>query len=396
VQFTNSDTIVTIDLDAVMANWRHLDALSKPQCKTSAVIKADAYGMGAAIIGPHLAAAGCTIFFVMSAHEGASLRVALGDAGFAQCGIFVFAGLQQGQEDIFLDYALMPVINDTSQLARVSMMARTRNTMIPTALHLDTGMSRLGLSSSDMDWLVEQMSEDKTLLDGIDLRFVMSHLTSSDETESPANAAQLTRFNDLHGFFPGVRASLANSGGVFLGKDYHFDLTRPGISLYGVHPAGRSATDANKGLNDAVRWDARILQVHEQKKGNSVGYNGTHILGRDSVIASLAVGYADGYPRALGDRAFGDPALGDKALVEIGGHVAPVIGRVSMDIITVDATDIPPQILRKADHACVLGPHYSLAQMATDAGTISYEILTGIGQRPERQYSYSQKAEFSA
>ena len=379
--FTHSDSVLTIDLDAIAHNWRTLDGLSAERTQTSAVIKANAYGLGVTTIGPHLAKVGCKIFFVMSLQEGIELRSVLAAEGYAECGIFCLAGPMRGQDNAYLENALMPVINNPEQLARVSMMARRAGIVIPAALHLDTGMSRLGLSDSDCDWLIEQMSEDKTLLDGIDLRYIMSHLTSSELATNASNASQWQRFNDLHGFFPGVRASLANSGGIELGTPFHFDLTRPGIGLYGQHPAGSLEINDEQtplsALRNAIQWDARILQIRKETKGATVGYGGTYRLARDSVIVSAAVGYADGYRRALGD----------KATVEIGGMTAPVVGRVSMDIITIDATDIPEQLLRQADSVCVMGPHYSLAQMAADADTIPYEILTCLGARLHRAYS---------
>lgn len=378
--FAHSDSVLTIDLDAIAENWRTLDGLSAARTQTAAVIKADAYGLGATAIGPHLAKAGCRLFFVMSMQEGIELRAALAAANHPACGIFCLAGPLLGQEDDYLENALIPVINSPEQLARVSMMARRAQIVIPAALHLDTGMARLGFSDSDCDWLIEQMSEDKTLLDGIDLRYIMSHLTSSEDPSSVSNALQWQHFNDLHGFFPGIRASLANSGGIGLGASFHFDLTRPGIALYGQHPAGITEMNTEQpalpALCTAVRWDARILQIRHEKKGATVGYGGTYQLTRDSVILSAAIGYADGYPRALGN----------KALVEIGGMTAPVVGRVSMDIITVDVTDISAQTLREAKSVCVMGEHYPLAQMAIDADTIPYEILTCLGQRSHRAY----------
>ena len=378
--FSHSDSVLTIDCDAIADNWRALDRMSSQRTQTAAVIKADAYGLGACAIAPHLAAAGCKIFFVMSAQEGAALRATLANHGYASAGIFCLAGLMRGQEQAYLDNALMPVINDPEQLARVSMMARKSGIVVPSALHLDTGMTRLGLSNTDIVWLIEQLSEDKTLLDGIDLRYIMSHLTSSESVAYQSNESQWQTFNGLHGYFPGVKASLANSGGILLGSKFHFDLIRPGISLYGQHPFGMPTTSEPEPqiaqLSKVVRWDARILQIRREKKGAKVGYNGTHTLERDSVILSASMGYADGYRRSLDG----------KATIAIEGITAPVIGRISMDITTVDVTDIPESILWKAESVCVLGDHYTLAQMAQDANTNPYEILTGLGQRPHRLY----------
>lgn len=378
--FGHADSLITIDPDAVAANWASLDGLSQKRTKTAAVVKADAYGLGAARIAPHLAASGCSAFFVMSLDEGIDLRRALAAADHPNADIICLAGLHQGQQDSYVQYALIPTINHPEQLARISMMARQHRMKIPAVLHLDTGMSRLGMTDRDTDWLIEQAGDDGTAFDGIDLRYVMSHLVSAEMPSDGTNQRQQRAFCELRSFFPGIRASLANSGGVFLGSDFHFDLTRPGLSLYGVHPAGDTIEDDRRDeatlLAPTVVWDARILQLREEPKGAGVGYNSTHILQRDSRILTVGVGYADGYPRCLGGT----------ALVDINGVLAPVIGRISMDSMAIDVTDIADQHLQSAHAVRLIGGAYPITRLARDAKTIPYEILTGLGHRPRRVY----------
>ena len=212
------------------------------------------------------------------------------------------------------------------------------------------------------------------------LSCLMSHLAAGEDLADPANERQLTRFTEIGAAFAGVPLSLANSGGTLRGSAFHMSLTRPGIALYGLHPAGHGAVedqrDQAQRLQPAVKWQARILQRRTASAGDAVGYNGTHRLARDSRIVTLGVGYADGYPRSLGN----------KARVKIAGETAPVIGRVSMDSITIDVTDIAESRIAAVEHATVLGADYDLASMARDAGTIGYEILTQLGNRPARHH----------
>jgi alanine racemase len=228
-------------------------------------------------------------------------------------------------------------------------------------------MSRLGFDADQTDWLIQ----NRTGLDGLDCRYIMSHLVSAEITDDPRNAAQLAAFNKLRSWFPGMPASLANSAGSMLLPSFHFQMTRPGIALYGAHPADHP-TDK---LAPTVRWHARIIQVRGAKAGDCVGYGGTYQLDRDSTIATIGVGYADGYNRKLGG----------KARVLIGSQTAPVIGRVSMDSITVDVTDVDSMHLRPG-MVELLHDGYDLSKMAGDAETISYEILTKLGTRPKRHY----------
>ena len=388
--FKRADSCIAIDLDAIASNWRALAAMAGPDVESAAVVKANGYGLGAEIVGPTIARAGCRTFFVMSLGEAVQLRAALNAAEHPKARIFALGGCHHGQEGDFAKHAVTPVINSIEQLERLDGFAGGRDAVIEAALHIDTGMTRLGLDGEQSAWLAKRRGQDSTAFSRVNIILLMSHLSSSEVPGDPANATQLAAFRALRKDVGAPRSSLANSGGVFLGKDYHFELTRPGIAIYGMHPAGspgKSDGDRNKdrdrgndgqehSLMPAVSWHARILQCRRARRGDTVGYNAAHELGRDSRIATLGVGYADGYRRALGGKA--------KAI--FAGRPAPVVGRVSMDSITVDVTDIPERVLESAGHATVLGEEYGLGDMARDAGTIGYEVLTCLGRRPGRQY----------
>ena len=388
--FGNADSLITIDLDAVTANWQALDARNGGAIETAAVVKADAYGLGAARVAPGLAAAGCRTFFVMSLDEAATLRRALDAAGVEAVRIFALSGCHMGQEAAYRAHRVTPVVNSLGQLRRL----QDSGDPWQVAIHIDTGMTRLGLDRDELVGLQDMMAtkgeSGRGGLGNVTPCLVMSHLTAAEDLHDPASARQLEGFLSLRALFPDVPASLGNSAGTLLGSDYAFQMTRPGIALYGLHPAGLDAAgiqrDEATSLTPAVIWQARILQHRQAAKGDAVGYNGTYVLKRDSRIVTLGIGYADGYPRSLGNR----------AQVDIGGQMAPVVGRVSMDSITVDVTDINADLVDATDHATVLGPHYDLAQMAADAGTIGYEILTQLGQRPARCFKGGQKPEIGA
>ena len=378
--FGNADSLITIDVNAIAGNWTYLDSLSPTTTETAAVVKADAYGLGAARIAPALATAGCRTFFVMSLAEASALRQALAERGHTDARIFALGGCHEGQEDCFIADGVIPVINSLAQLERWRDRALAHAAKLPAALHIDTAMTRLGLDTVEMASLRDLLQKDSTWLDGIELCCVMSHLSAGEDLADPTNDRQLAAFQNIGAIFPSVPLSLSNSGGTLRGGGFHMALNRPGIALYGLHPAGHEAVeeqiDQAERLRPAVSWQARILQRRSAQAGDRVGYNGTYRLERDSRIVTLGVGYADGYPRSLGN----------VARVEIAGETAPVVGRVSMDSITVDVTGIAESKMAAVDHATVLGSGYELAQMARDAGTIGYEILTQLGRRPERRY----------
>ena len=379
-RIVGADSLLTIDVGAIVANWKALDARSAASTETAGVVKADAYGLGADWVAPRLAAAGCQTFFVMSLAEAMALRTSLNEAGHETARILTLGGCHQGQEDEFIHHSVTPVINSLEQAGRLDSMARETGNRISVALHFDTGMSRLGLDAQETDWMIDRIADDRKSFSGLDFQIVMSHLTSAEDALDGSNQSQLSQFEKISAYFPQATTSLANSGGILLGTAFHKDLTRPGVALYGLHPADTN-DDVGVGpdaglLTPAVKWQARILQVRRVSAGDKVGYNGTHQMTRDGQIMTLGVGYADGYPRALGNR----------AKVVIAGHEAPVVGRVSMDSITIDVTDIPAQILEQQTMVTVLGESYPLARMAADAGTIGYEILTQLGKRPTRHF----------
>ena len=388
--FGQADSLLSIDLDAITHNWRTLDRLSAPETETAAVVKADGYGLGAPLIAPPLAAAGCRTFFVMSLAEAMTLRAALAEAGFADCRIFTLSGIHPGQVDDYAAHNITPVINNLEQFQRLATIGSKTGSPLAAALHVDTGMSRLGFDRDEVAWLRKAYDGGSDTTQAVAPCLLMSHLSASEDLDDVASSRQLADFNALRGSLPQIPASLANSGGSFLGAPYHFDMTRPGIALYGLHPAGADMTGAQPdqalALQPAVTWQARILQQRRAKAGDRVGYNGTHVMTRESRIATVGVGYADGYPRSLGNR----------AKVDIGGQSAPVVGRVSMDSITVDVTDIDQAVVDEAGFATLLGDSYPLAEMARDAGTIGYEILTQLGQRPKRRFKGGQKSQSGA
>ena len=371
----HADSCLRIDLDAIITNWRYIDSLSSATTTTAAMVKANGYGLGAKAVATALARAGCSEFFVASLGEAIDLRQHLDEGGYERLHIMTLHGCHLNQLDDYVAFRITPVLNDLEQLSRWRLFSQQRQKTgpktghgrLPAILHIDTGMTRLGLDADQADWLIQ----NKAALDGLDCRYIMSHLSSAEVTGDPTNAAQLAAFNELRSWFPGMPASLANSAGSMLSSDFHFQMTRPGSALFGVHPG-----DIPTGkLAPVVRWQARIMQVRRAKAGDRVGYGGTHQLGRDSTIATIGVGYADGYNRMLGG----------KAHVLIGSQTEPVVGKVSMDSMTVDVTDVDAAHLRPGTVE-LLYDGYDLSHMAGDAKTISYEILTKLGTRPKRHY----------
>ena len=365
--FGNADSAITIDLDAIIANWRYIDGLSASSTNTAAVVKANGYGLGSSVVATALARAGCELFFVASLAEAIELRAAFQQIGHCGLTIMVLHGVQRGQEKDFTAHHLEPVLNDLEQIARWQLYAAKTGKTLRALLHFDTGMTRLGLDLDQANWLIQ----NRQALNGMEISYVMSHLVSGELIDDPVTVRQLVSFNKFYNSFSNTPGSLANSAGTFLGSDYHFSMTRPGIALYGINPF----EGLNNPLRPAFNWQARILQIRNAAAGDKVGYGGTYQLSRDSKIATLGVGYADGYRRQLGGM----------ASVSISGRPAPVIGRVSMDSITVDVTDFDQKSLRTGT-ASLIHADYSIEKMASDIGTIPYEIMTSLGQRAERHY----------
>ncbi len=339
---------LTIDLDAILANWRLLDALSSGAVETAAVVKADGYGLGSAQIARMLAKNGVKTFFVAAASEGAAVRRAVG----AAAEIFVFSGHMAADTLALAEHTLTPLLNSRRQVRR-HLDTMPGN---PFGIQLDTGMNRLGMEAGEFATL-----RDEVLTAGPSL--IMSHLACADDPKHRQNAQQLRAFHQMSDGL-GIRRSLSATGGILLGAAYHFDLTRPGIGLYGGQPF--SAASA------ALRLSIPVIQTRELAAGETVGYGARWTAQRPAMIATLAAGYADGLIRAMGGR----------ATVWANDTPCPVIGRVSMDLLTVDVTDLP-KVPKSFD---ILGPHQSIDDLATAAGSIGYEILTSLGARYNRVY----------
>lgn len=355
---------LTIDLGALAANYRTIVSKLDGRAQAGAVVKADAYGIGIGQAGPALWAAGAREFFVAHAGEGLALRAALPEAD-----IYVLGGALPGAEADFQEHRLIPTLNSLADVARWRNHCARMRAVLPAALHLDTGMSRLGLDRGETAKLFA-MPE---LLDGLDIRLVMSHLACADERTHPKNAEQLALFRDIRARVPHGRASFANSSGVFLGPDYHFDLARPGVALYGVNPTPGTPNP----MAQVVRLQAKILQVRDVDLGETVGYGASHRIAGRGRIATLPVGYADGYLRSLSNRA--------KAF--IGDREVALVGRVSMDLITLDVTDLPEAACHAGTWVDLIGPRQTVDDVAADASTIGYEILTSLGRRYHRVYT---------
>ncbi|CAP54653.1 alanine racemase [Gluconacetobacter diazotrophicus] len=359
--------ILTIDLDAVAANYRILRDRVGPRTICGAAVKADAYGLGAARIVPVLAEAGCHTFFVAHLAEGAAIRPLLG----TDATIFVLNGAMPGTEAALHEHGLVPVLNSLEQIARWRDLARQAGRDLPAALQVDSGMSRFGLSDADVDALA---ARDGSLA-GITPLLVMSHLACADEPAHPANHAQRAAFLRLRARLPAAPASLAASSGLFMGSDWHFDMVRPGAALYGINPTPGWPNP----MQPVVRLQARIVQTRWIGPGTAVGYGAAFIADRPSRIATLAVGYGDGFPRAAGGH-------GHAVLPERPAAKLPIIGRISMDCLAVDVTDISDAPLDAGTALDLIGPHHSIDSAAAAAGTIGYELLTGLGARYHRLY----------
>ena len=353
---------LTVRLGAIAANFKTAQRLAGT-ATAAAVVKADAYGTGLAAVAPALAQAGCDTFFVARLEEGLALRPLTPEAR-----IFVLDGAQPDAVPALISHHLTPVLNSIAEIAGWSAAARATRTRLDAAIHIDTGMNRLGLPGAELATLA---ADHAKRLDGIRLVLLMSHLACSDDAEAKMNRVQLDRFKTALAMLPPAPACLAASGGIMLGRDYLFDTVRPGIGLYGGNPQPAKPNP----FQVAVRLTARILQLRRADKGETVGYGATFRIKRPSLLATAGLGYADGLMRAISNRGAG----------AIGGVRVPVVGRVSMDLVTLDVTDVPGTLATGVDVE-LFGDTISLEEIATAANTISYEILTSLSHRATRVY----------
>lgn len=349
-----------IDLNAIIANWRLLATLN-PHGETAAVVKADAYGVGAAPVVQALAAAGCQSFFAAHLAEAVALRPLLPGRR-----LLTLNGLVPHEAADFVAHEITPVLSSLQDVAAWRAAARHVGRELPAFLHLETGLHRLALDARDL----AKLAEDPTLLEGVKVETVMSHLVNAEQPEDPRNQRQLDEFLRYAAGFAGAKRSLANSPGSFLGPSFQLDLTRPGAALYGVNTSPWQPCK----MHMVVRLRAPILQIHELPMGASVGYGGSWTAQRPSRIATIGVGYADGLLRSLTNQ----------GVAYFDDQPVPLVGRVSMDLATFDVTDAPAA----APGACLvlLGDRHGVDELGREAGSIGYEILTSLGRRYQRRY----------
>ncbi len=370
--FASAGLRLTVDLGALVENWRDM-ARRSGKARTSAVVKADAYGLGIEDVGETLYGAGARDFFVATADEGATLRLYAPEAR-----IFVLSGIWPGLERRFFENDLVPVIASEEQLT-FWMSVLSDYGDYPCALQVDTGFNRLGLPMDDAIALADDVSRPASFAPVL----VMSHLACGDDPTNAMNRQQLEAFRKVSAAFEGIEASLANSAGIFLGSDYHFDLTRPGIATYGGEAVPRMANP----MRPVATAEARIIQTRSVKSGETVGYGRALQLTRDSRLAIVSAGYADGYMRS---QSSGGVPLRQTGIAGghgfIAGHKVPVAGRITMDLTIFDVTDLPENLARAGDYIELFGSNVSVDDAARAAGTIGYEMLTGMGLRHERRY----------
>lgn len=352
----NSAASINVDLSAIIDNYQILAGRSS-SADCAAVVKANAYGMGMAEVASALYnETDCKIFFVANLVEAVTLRERLSDAI-----IYVFNGLFADQTETYIDHNIRPILNNSDQIALWNGRAE------PCAIHFDTGINRLGLSGTDTE---------KFLSDGNDLNIalILSHLVRSEEQDHETNKIQLEKFQQIRSALPHIPASLSNSGGIYLGEEYHFDLLRPGIMLYGGNPGLAQLPD---GIRNVLELKGKILQIRNLEPGMSVGYNAVWTAERPSRVAIINVGYADGtYKTSDKDH-----------LVYLGGSLVPVIGKVSMDMIVIDITGSQFDHIKVEDEVELMGPNITL-EMTSELSTLGqYELLTGVGQRYNKKYT---------
>jgi len=358
--------VIVIDLDAISANWTALAKLVAPT-GCAAVVKADAYGLGAGRVIPALYRAGCRNFFVATQAEAVAAR------SFAPgATIYVLDGVMPGCAAEMAAFGLRPVMSCIAEAREWAELADADTSAPPAALHVDSGLNRLGMSARDFAVLIG----DRQLVARLDIALIMSHLACADAVDHPMNKEQLSVFDRIRKQLPKARASLAASDGLMLGTPYHFDLVRPGYALYGGQAAPECAP-----VKPVVRVSARILQIQDVPLGARIGYSATYRATSTRRIATIAAGYADGIFRHASA-----PNGEEGGAVVIRGRLAPIVGRVSMDLITVDVTDIGEPAPQRGDFADLIAPELPLEAVGLSARTIGYEVLTRLGKRFHRQY----------
>jgi alanine racemase len=358
--------VLTIDLDALAANWRKLEKTAVP-AECAAVIKANAYGCGIEPVAKALAGAGCKTFFVATLDEALTARAALPSAT-----LYVLNGFIQNTGDTYAKIDARPVIGEINELAEWDVFCRRTGWAGGAAIHIDTGMHRLGLTVTEAQSLGPRINAGDH---GISL--VMSHLACAESLHHSMNARQLATFREVASLFAGIPASLANSSGIFLGPPFHFDMVRSGAALYGVNPT----PEADNPMQPVVELKARVMQIRHIERGETVGYGGTWTARRPTTLAVVAAGYADGYFRAGGSN---DGTRG--ADVMIAGQRCPVAGRISMDLMAVDVTDLEKNAVRRGHFVTLIGEGITIDELAHHFGTIGYEVLTSLGSRYARVY----------
>ena len=357
---------LVVDLSALAANWRAI--ASATAAEVAGVVKAGGYGLGASRVARALHAAGCRTFFTALTREAVELRRVLGD----DVDIFVLMPLAGEEEGDLRAHRLVPCLFDMDGVDRWVGSAGAHGAPMRAALHVETGIHRLGLDPEAFAALLA----DDARRSRLDVTLLMSHLACADEPAAPANRRQLERFQVVRDAFPGARASFANSAGTFLGPEYHFDLVRPGIALYGHDPHYLHIAPR---VRPVAALEARLGQIATVEPGESVGYGGAAKCDAARRIGVVLAGYADGVPRSL-------YRLGRRFEVVVAGHRVPLFGTVSMDMITVDLSDVPADAVEVGAWVEIFGPNAPIERIAEQAGTIPYEILTGIGPRVERLY----------
>jgi alanine racemase len=357
---------LTIDLAAVEANWRALARRAMP-AECAAVIKADGYGCGIEPVAAMLAKAGCKTFFVADLFEARRVRAVTPEPA-----IYVLNGLMPGTASGVAELHVRPVIGSLSELAEWDAFVSANDWRGGAALHVDTGMNRLGISPEEAGALAARIRAE-----GHGITLLMSHFACSEEQEHPLNDKQIKLFREIRILYRGIPSSLANSSGVFLGSAAHCDLVRPGAALFGVNPTPGRANP----MRPVIDLRGRIVTLRSVKRGETVGYNAGWTAKRDTQLAVVAVGYADGYLRAA---SASDTRTGADAI--IAGLRCTLAGRVSMDLLAVDITDLPEGAVRRGDVATLIGDEISVDHLAANAGTIGYEVLTSLGRRYHRVY----------